>query len=112
MLQRPASRLATHLVSENGRVCVVPVLDLDAARHLVDAEALQPVDGQGRGQGRGQEAGRDPSLVEVLGDALLALPLERVLADVLADPGAGDLLEAAMRLGVVRRREAAQVRRL
>ncbi len=94
--------MTTHLVGKNGRVGVVPILNLDAARHLLDAQALQPVDRQRRGQGRGQEAGRDPSLVEVRGDALLALPLQRVLGDVLADPGAGDLLEAAVRLCVVR----------
>jgi hypothetical protein len=76
---------AGHLIGIDGAVDVIKVLDLEPAQQLVDAQLLQPRDGQRRGQGRDEHVGLGEVAEDVLGHRLVALPLHRVLVQVLVD---------------------------
>ena len=107
-----AGQESRHLVTIDCRVNVIPILHLDHAEDIVDAQPLQPVDGQRGRQRRDQHVVPCERLEDVSGDDALALPLERVLVEMLVDEGAACLLPFQVRGRVVGRGQAEEPWRL
>ena len=104
--------LSSHLICKDHAVDRCPLLNRHVARHVGDADAVQPLDGQRAGKGGQDEAALGEGLVEVVGDILGGLPVERMPAEVLADELAAGGLQLAVGVVVVRRGCAVEPRRL
>ena len=103
---------AGHLVGVDDGVQVIKVLNAQAAQQLVDAQPLQPLDGEGRRQRGDQHAGGGELAEDVRGHCLGPLPLLRVRQQVLLDEGADGGLPLAVGFLVDGRGQTHQPRRL